>query len=804
MSHDSNRGYQVYHSLLGMVLSLALIVFVNEYYILKVHAVICLLYSLIPALLIYLFERNKKNSFSYIVLLGFIPLAGILFLATRTNPITWVMNIARWVKRYDQSEKLYELVPAYIILAVVSVISSILLYIIIKKILTRLILGVVVFCLIVVFAVLNIHMGKLVVGIAIFYISNILIELSGIIYSKKYGKEDKKEGILYLLPICVLLAVIAAGMPSKQEPIQWSGVKSLYNTMKNQIDNLITKWEFFVSEGGGVFSISLTGYSDDGSLDNNDLHSSPRVALIVAGRKGLSPVYLTGSVSDTYTGYSWEKSGEDFLENEQEYQMDYGELIYGLSRLEPGILDDNRLIESKTMKIIYNNIKTKTFFYPLKSKWYNFDNTVNGINIDSASITFPKVAGNKMAYNISYYEMNLQSEVYKKILRNADEFSYTENRNIDLERIGQLEKEFFVRDRDSFILSRQDFYEVFRERAAIINNKYTQLPQDIPTRVKDLAYDLTKDKDNKYDKLKALEAYLLELEYSYTPGKVPKGEDFTDYFIFENKQGYCTSFATAMAVLGRSIGIPTRYVEGYVVDYGDKDDTGYLVRNSSAHAWMEAYFEGMGWIPFEATPSYYEQRYTTWAPVIKREKTDYSQYYNMMNENTYMEEATEIPGFYKKKEDSNIFIWVLVILAITAIILLIVVLYYLILQHRYKKEYDRSDYNGQMYLTFLRILNLLRKEGFTLELQDTLLMLSERINNRYEYKDIMFRDVVNIYMGYRYGEMKINDKELEKVKTFYDGMLELRKQDSKPLKLHVEEFVFLLRRKSYSTTYQDK
>ena len=62
--------------------------------------------------------------------------------------------------------------------------------------------------------------------------------------------------------------------------------------------------------------------------------------------------------------------------------------------------------------------------------------------------------------------------------------------------------------------------------------------------------------------------------------------DFTYYFLFENKQGYCTSFATAMAVLGRAIGIPTRYVEGFVVDYRDYDNRGILVRNSMAHAWV--------------------------------------------------------------------------------------------------------------------------------------------------------------------------------------------------------------------------
>ena len=151
----------------------------------------------------------------------------------------------------------------------VSIVSCILLYLLIKRLLTRLLLGLVIISLLVVFAVVDIHIGKLIVGISIFYMLSIFIELGGILYSRKNGKEDKREGILYLLPLCVLLAVIAVGIPSKEEPIQWDGIKTIYNNLKNQIEKLTVNWEF--RKGDGDFSISLIGYSDDGSLDNRDL-----------------------------------------------------------------------------------------------------------------------------------------------------------------------------------------------------------------------------------------------------------------------------------------------------------------------------------------------------------------------------------------------------------------------------------------------------------------------------------------------------------------------------------------------------
>jgi len=803
LSYSSEKTYQIYYSLLGMLLSLALIIFVNDYYTLKVHKLVCLLYCLVSVLVIYLFDRYRKSPISYIVLLSLIPVVGLVFIFTRTSPITWVKGIVLWVIRYDQTEGLYELGPAYIVLFVVSIVSCILLYLLIKRLLTRLLLGLVIISLLVVFAVVDIHIGKLIVGISIFYMLSIFIELGGILYSRKNGKEDKREGILYLLPLCVLLAVIAVGIPSKEEPIQWDGIKTIYNNLKNQIEKLTVNWEF--RKGDGDFSISLIGYSDDGSLDNRDLENSQRIALIVKGRRGLSPMYLIGSVRDTYTGYSWEKSGEDFLKKEEEYQMDYGELFYNLSRLEPSFLEDNRLVESKTVKIIYNNIKTRTFFHPQKFYWFQTDNPAN-IDRESASISFLNPAGNNMAYNISYYEMNLEGDGFVEMLRGADEFSYNTNINLDYERIEQLEKKYYIRDKENFILRRQDFHEIFRDRAAIINNKYTQLPQDLPSQVKDLAYEITKEQETKYDKLKAIEAYLLEYTYSYNPGKPPEGMDFTYYFLFENKQGYCTSFASAMAVLGRAIGIPTRYVEGFVVDYRDFDNRGFLVRNSMAHAWVEAYFEGIGWIPFEATPGYHGNRYTAWPAPKKSEGSGYySSYYNKEKTNPYMEDQMDNSDLlsYEKLEAHKVLMWVLLIPAIFVFLLALVVLYYLVLRHKYKKEYEDTDDSGRMYLTFIRILSLLKKEGFKLTAHDTLIVFSDKIKDRFQYKGILFRDVVKIYMAYRYGEVKINEKELDKVREFYNGMMESRKQENKALRLHMEEFLFLVKRKTITTTYQD-
>ena len=91
--------------------------------------------------------------------------------------------------------------------------------------------------------------------------------------------------------------------------------------------------------------------------------------------------------------------------------------------------------------------------------------------------------------------------------------------------------------------------------------------------------------------------------YTLTPGLTPEGEDFVEYFLTESHRGYCRHFASAVCLLLRASGVPARYVEGYVASpWGETDEEGWMVlRDSDAHAWVEIYVSGVGWIPVEAT-----------------------------------------------------------------------------------------------------------------------------------------------------------------------------------------------------------
>jgi transglutaminase-like putative cysteine protease len=136
-----------------------------------------------------------------------------------------------------------------------------------------------------------------------------------------------------------------------------------------------------------------------------------------------------------------------------------------------------------------------------------------------------------------------------------------------------------------------------------IRNTYLQLPQDMDPRIPELARKITVSAGNPFDKSIILENYLRR-NYGYTLNLAGKpGADPLAQFLFVTKAGHCEYFASAMAVMLRTLGIPSREVNGFLP--GEFNDVAgdYIVRASDAHSWVEAYFPGSGWVTFDPTPA---------------------------------------------------------------------------------------------------------------------------------------------------------------------------------------------------------
>jgi hypothetical protein len=152
------------------------------------------------------------------------------------------------------------------------------------------------------------------------------------------------------------------------------------------------------------------------------------------------------------------------------------------------------------------------------------------------------------------------------------------------------------------------FAAEMKEYTDFVYKYYTQLPADLKPKLDEFRDEYGLDKKRFYtaDLLARAIIDLVQRQNSYTlsPGPMPEGEDFVSYFLFENHRGYCMHFASAAVALLRSAGIPARYAEGYTVSPSDvRDSDGWTsIPDSRAHAWVEIFVSGIGWMPLEATP----------------------------------------------------------------------------------------------------------------------------------------------------------------------------------------------------------
>nr|WP_272914908.1 DUF3488 and transglutaminase-like domain-containing protein [Rathayibacter iranicus] len=143
-------------------------------------------------------------------------------------------------------------------------------------------------------------------------------------------------------------------------------------------------------------------------------------------------------------------------------------------------------------------------------------------------------------------------------------------------------------------------------------DRYLVLPDDVPEIVRSTALEATVDAPTGYDRARALQSFFRSSEFRYSE-QTPAEEGYDGDGVgvlaafLDAREGYCVHFASAMAVMARELGIPSRLAIGYqpgsVVPSRGNDLTSYRVLSSDLHAWPELYFEGVGWLPFEPTPS---------------------------------------------------------------------------------------------------------------------------------------------------------------------------------------------------------
>ncbi len=136
-----------------------------------------------------------------------------------------------------------------------------------------------------------------------------------------------------------------------------------------------------------------------------------------------------------------------------------------------------------------------------------------------------------------------------------------------------------------------------------IADRYLGLPGDFPSRVRDLADQITAGSTSRYEAALRLQNFFRD-NFEYDLGVGPgHGDGAMESFLFELRRGYCEQFAGTFAAMARSLGIPARVAVGFTPGVPDPSDPNvYIVRGEHAHAWPEVYLGEYGWVAFEPTP----------------------------------------------------------------------------------------------------------------------------------------------------------------------------------------------------------
>jgi transglutaminase-like putative cysteine protease len=141
----------------------------------------------------------------------------------------------------------------------------------------------------------------------------------------------------------------------------------------------------------------------------------------------------------------------------------------------------------------------------------------------------------------------------------------------------------------------------------VVREKFLQLPEDRPQILRETAQTIQADYEPRtpYDTARAIEMYLIyDGGFTYNVGAdYTRADKAVEEFLSDEKEGFCTQFATSMALLTRELGVPSRVVYGATTGREVEPDE-YLVTGYNMHTWVEVYFPDVGWYPFDPTPGF--------------------------------------------------------------------------------------------------------------------------------------------------------------------------------------------------------
>lgn len=369
------------------------------------------------------------------------------------------------------------------------------------------------------------------------------------IISENGMKENPTNYFKLILPLVIMLVlstVFAYNMPKEQASENLPGPL-----------NQVVKWA-----NSNLQTTGKIGYVEDDDKLGGDFETDNAPVLKYTA---LEPQYLRIESKSLYTGKGWDRTEKDIYVN----TFNYTDTIK--TTLPSGAKKDELAMKVKMDKKYSFLIQPYGIREVLESneKKNNFY-----IEVESGKIR-PTIK--KEQISLLNYELTYSPPQYSE-------------KALEKSRISMIAKD--------------------KQLSAKERKMNLQLPDNLPDRVANLAESITKDEASVYGKANAIVNYFKTAGYEYSRldvGFPTNKEDYVDRFLFDTKIGYCDNFSSSMAIMLRTLDIPTRWIKGFSA--GDvslrgntkEDFNEYTVTNNNAHSWVEVYIPDVGWMPFEPT-----------------------------------------------------------------------------------------------------------------------------------------------------------------------------------------------------------
>ena len=370
------------------------------------------------------------------------------------------------------------------------------------------------------------------------------------------AERDLKSCVRALIPAA--LAVLLALLLVPQGRLTWTPLENAANALRNAFEDY-----FHFSEVRQTFSLQERGYNY--TISGEDGEPEPRLGgpadpddTPVMRVRADGDLLLRGTIRRDYTGYSWVDTGEkarylyyDFTRRATRADIfDSGEVPGG-----------ETAFTARTAEVEMLDGGTSTLF---------------------------------AAHRLTDFSMALQNAVYYNsigevfLARNVeagDEYAFTALAQGDEAALRAL------------TLERAPAEDEGWQEAA---ETCLALPDAVEDGVYSLAAQITSGAPDAFSKAVAIRDWLADnCRYTLNVDYPPAERDFVSYFLLDSREGYCSYFASAMAVLCRAAGLPARYVEGYSLRAAPGESV--VLTGEDAHAWVEVYFNGVGWLTFDPT-----------------------------------------------------------------------------------------------------------------------------------------------------------------------------------------------------------